>query len=51
MRYVHDGDEQIAVGILQQADGGFVVTDDHRVMPIIESAVIDVRPIAPDGDA
>lgn len=51
MRYVHDGEEQIAVGILQLADGGYGVTDDHRVVPIVGGAVLDVRLSTPDGHA
>lgn len=52
MRYVHDGEEQIAVGILQLADGGYVVADDHhRVVPIVGGTVLDVRLSTPDGHA
>lgn len=44
LRYRHDAGEQVVVGIVDRADGGYVVTDGHRVVPVVESAVVDVRP-------
>lgn len=48
MRYVHDGEEETVTGILQRADGGYVVLDGHRVVPIVGATVIGVGPAGQD---
>ncbi len=50
MRYVHDGEEETVTGILQRADGGYVVLDGHRVVPVIAASVVRVDPAAQGRD-
>ncbi len=51
VRYRHDADEQVVEGVIERADGGYVVTDGHRVVPIVETTVVAVRAADEDRDA
>lgn len=48
--YVDDGIDRTVTGLLQRADGGFVVIDGHAVIPILQASLVKAHAASPPKD-